>query len=183
MKVNAIVYTSATGFTRRYAQMLGERTGLPVHDLRGGIPPVRGTRVLYLGWLFAGGVKDLARARKKWDVQAVCAVGMAPAEMAQDAGIRAREHLGDIPLFYLQGGYAPEKLTGICRPMMWMMTKKVTKEPPKDEQEAHMQRVFREGADFVDEKYLEPVLAWLADSTGKGGSGHGHVGTESDGKL
>lgn len=49
MKVNAIVYTSATGFTRRYAQMLGERTGLPVHDLRGGIPPVRGTRVLYLG--------------------------------------------------------------------------------------------------------------------------------------
>lgn len=48
MKVNAIVYTSATGFTRRYAQMLGERTGLPVHDLRGGIPPVRGTRVLYL---------------------------------------------------------------------------------------------------------------------------------------
>ena len=70
MKVNAIVYTSATGFTRRYAQMLGERTGLPVHDLRGGIPPVRGTRVLYLGWLFAGGVKDLARARRKWNVRA-----------------------------------------------------------------------------------------------------------------
>ena len=35
----------------------------------------------------------------------------------------------------------------------------------------------------VDEKYLEPVLAWLADTTGKGGSGHGHVGTEFDGKL
>ena len=67
--------------------------------------------------------------------------------------------------------------------MMWMMTKKVTKEPPKDEKEAYMHQVFREGADFVDEKYLEPVLAWLGDSTGKGGSGHGHVGTEFDGKL
>ena len=181
MKVNAIVYTSATGFTRRHAQMLGERTGLPVHDLRGGIPPVRGTRVLYLGWLFAGGVKDLARARRKWNVRGVCAVGMSPEEMARDAGIG--ERLGNTPLFYLRGGYSPEKLPGIYRPMMWMMTKKVTKEPPKDEKEAYMHQVFREGADFVDEKYLEPVLAWLADSTGKGGSGHGHVGTEFDGKL
>lgn len=170
MKVNAIVYTSSTGFTRRYAQMLGQCAGLPVHDLRGEVLPVRGVRVLYLGWMFAGSVKGLAKARKKWGVQAVCAVGMAPAEMAQDAGIREREHLGDIPLFYLRGGYSPKRLTGIYRPMMWMMTQKVTKEAPKDEEEAYMQQVFREGADFVDEKYLEPVLAWLADSTEKGGS-------------
>ncbi len=161
MKVNAIVYTSATGITRRYAQMLGQRSGLPVHDLQGDVLPVQGTRVLYLGWMFDGGVKGLAKARKKWDVQAVCAVGMAPVEMAQDAGIREREQLGDIPLFYLRGGYSPEKLTGINRPMMWMMTKKVTKDSPKDEQEAYMQQVFLSGADFVDEKYLEPVLAWL----------------------
>ena len=54
--------------------------------------------------------------------------------------------------------------------MMWMMTKKVTREAPKDEEEAYMQQVFREGADFVDEKYLEPVLAWLAEGAEKGGS-------------
>ena len=183
MKVSAIVYTSSTGYTRRYAQMLGQRAGLPVHDLRGDVLPVQGTKVLYLGWMFAGSVKGLAKARKTWDVQAVCAVGMAPVEMAQDAGIRAQEHLGKIPLFYLQGGYAPEKLTGVYRPMMWMMTRKVTKEPPKDEREAYMQRVFREGADFVDEKQLEPVLAWLADGTGKGGIVYGHAGTGPDGKL
>lgn len=107
--------------------------------------------------------------------------GHVPGGNGRDAGIG--ERLGNTPLFYLRGGYSPEKLPGIYRPMMWMMTKKVTKEPPKDEKEAYMHQVFREGADFVDEKYLEPVLAWLADSTGKGGSGHGHVGTEFDGKL
>ena len=170
MKVSAIVYTSSTGYTRQYAQMLGERTGLPVHDLQGDVLPIQGTKVLYLGWLFAGGVKDLARARKKWDVQAVCAVGMATEEMAQGEGIRDRSGLGEVPLFYLRGGYSPEKLTGIYRPMMWMMTKKVTREAPKDEEEAYMQQVFREGADFVDEKQLEPVLAWLAEGAEKGGS-------------
>ena len=169
MSVSAIVYTSATGFTRRYAQLLGERTGLPVHDLRGKVLPVRGTGVLYLGWMFAGTVKGLARARKRWRVQAVCAVGMAPAEMVSAGELCQKCGLGERPLFYLRGGYAPEKLTGIYRPMMGMMTKKVTKDPPKDDQEAYMQKVFREGADFVDEKYLEPVLAWLREDGRNGG--------------
>ena len=33
MKPNAIVYTSSTGFTRQYAFLLGEQTGLPVYSL------------------------------------------------------------------------------------------------------------------------------------------------------
>ena len=33
MKPTAIVYTSNTGFTARYAKALGERTGLPVLEL------------------------------------------------------------------------------------------------------------------------------------------------------
>ena len=30
MNPNAIVYTSNTGYTRQYATLLGEKTGLPV---------------------------------------------------------------------------------------------------------------------------------------------------------
>ena len=33
MNVNAIVYTSNTGYTARYAGLLGKRTGLPVYSL------------------------------------------------------------------------------------------------------------------------------------------------------
>ena len=33
MDINAIVYTSATGFTARYAALLAERTRLPAYEL------------------------------------------------------------------------------------------------------------------------------------------------------
>lgn len=33
MKPNSIVYTSNTGYTREYAVLLGEKTGLPVYSL------------------------------------------------------------------------------------------------------------------------------------------------------
>lgn len=49
MSPSAIVYASATGFTRRYADLLSERTGLPCFAL-GTVPgPDRGAAVLYLG--------------------------------------------------------------------------------------------------------------------------------------
>lgn len=160
--IAAIVYTSATGFTHRYARMLGEETGLPVYDVRSRSLPPAGTEILYLGWLMAGRVKGLARARKKWNVRAVCAVGMAPEEMSQP-NLRAQNGLGSVPLFYLQGGYAPKKLTGLNRVMMDMMARKMTAKPPKNETEAAMQKVFRSGGDFVRREALDPVLDWLDD--------------------
>lgn len=156
----AILYTSATGFTRRYAHMLGERTGLPVFEL-GKQEPAPGTGVIYLGWLLAGSVKGLARARKKWRVEAVCAVGMSLPE--QTGGLAESLKLGSLPFFYLRGGYAPARLGGVYRAMMWMMTRKVTAHPPKDREEAAVQEVFLHGGDFVEEKALAEVLSWLTE--------------------
>lgn len=159
--VTAVVYASATGFTRRYAQLLGEKTGLPVYELGKGDLPIPGTEVIYLGWLMAGSVKGLNRARKKWNVRAVCAVGMGTPEMGQ--GEELARKLPGLPVFYLQGGYAPEKLTGVNKVMMGFMAKAMSKKPPKDEKEAEMQAAFRDGCDFVDGANLAPVLAWLAE--------------------
>ena len=66
MKPNAIVYTSNTGYTRQYAKLLGDKTGLPVYflDEAGAkLPPT--TSVLYLGWLMAGKVQGYAKAAGK----------------------------------------------------------------------------------------------------------------------
>ena len=53
--IQAIVYTSNTGYTAEYARMLGEKTGLPVLTLNEAKKslPVRAP-ILYLGWLMAG---------------------------------------------------------------------------------------------------------------------------------
>ena len=120
--------------------------------------------MVYLGWLCAGGIKGLKKARKRLAVRAVCAVGMAPASPEVVNKLAGQNHLEGLPFFYLRGGYAPEKLPGPYKLMMAPMTKAVTGHPPKDENEAAMQEAFRHGGDWVDEGALAPVLAWLEGS-------------------
>ena len=58
--MKAIVYTSQTGHTQRYAQMLAERTGVPAYSLKeAGKSLRRGEEIFYMGWLMAGTVKGL----------------------------------------------------------------------------------------------------------------------------
>ena len=164
MEVQAVLYTSATGFTERYARMLSEAAGLPACPAGGPDLPAPGSPVVYLGWLCAGRVQGLGRARGRYDLRAVCAVGMAPASSEVVNKLAGQNHLEGLPFFYLRGGYAPEKLPGPYKLMMAPMTKAVTGHPPKDENEAAMQEAFRHGGDWVDEGALAPVLAWLEGS-------------------
>ena len=79
MNVNAIVYTSNTGYTARYAGLLGKRTGLPVYSLvEAGAKLPAGNCVIYLGWLMAGKIQGYAKAAKRYRIAAVCGVGMGP---------------------------------------------------------------------------------------------------------
>lgn len=162
MRVSAIVYTSNTGFTAQYAVMLAERTGLPCYGLKDAAGKLgRDSNVLYLGWLCAGGIKGLSKAANRFAVKAVCAVGMSLPDPAYTAKLKRPAKLEAVPLFYLRGGYTPERLAGIYRPMMAMMTKIVTRQPPENAEEAAMQEAFRKGGSWVDGAALEPVLAWL----------------------
>lgn len=159
--MEAVVYTSHTGFTARYAALLGEQTGLPVYRLeqaRKTLP--QGAAVLYLGWLCAGGIKGLKQARRRFAVRAVCAVGMAP---QAETAVLAKANRVTCPLFYAQGGYAPEKLRGVPKAMMWAFTKAMTRKSPETQAQAEMQQALRTGCDCVDREKLAPVLVWLRE--------------------
>ena len=162
MKVWAIVYTSATGFTARYAQMLGEAARLPFYRLEeAGGRVARGTPVLYLGWLCAGGLKGCKKARGRYDVRAVCPVGMTPGDQFDPAKLIETLHLEGIPLFYLRGGYDPARLTGLYKLIMTPMSKAVAKAPAETDAERAMRDAFAHGGDWVSEEALRPVLDWL----------------------
>ena len=75
--MNAIVYTSNTGFTAQYAKLLGEKLCLPVYPLNTAEEELAaGTEILYLGWLMAGKVKGYKQAAKRYRIAVVCGVGM-----------------------------------------------------------------------------------------------------------
>ena len=54
--MKAIIYTSNTGSTAEYAQLLGRKLNLSVHSLqqvKNKVPA--GGEIIYLGWIMAGG--------------------------------------------------------------------------------------------------------------------------------
>ena len=163
--IRAAVFLSETGHTKRYAELLAERTGLPVYDMNTAIKEVpKEAEVIYLGWLMAGTVKGYKKALKHFTVKAVCGVGMSGGN-SQIADIRKRNHIPEeIPVFYLQGGFEMEKLHGIYKLMMQTMKKTVGKglngKENRTAEEDDMLKLLLHGGNRVSVDNLSEVLNW-----------------------
>ena len=127
--MNAIIYTTNTGSTEHYAKLLAQKTGLPVYSLAEAKKRVfAGAEVIYLGWIMAGSVKGYAEAAKRYQVRAVCGVGMGQTGTQTDNTRKKSAISADIPLFTLQGNFDVKKLHGVYRLMMEIMVKTAGKE-------------------------------------------------------
>ena len=164
--MKAIVYCTQSGHTAQYAALLSQALSLPAYGWDDAKKSVsRGTEILFLSWLLAGGLKHYAEAAKRWRIAAVAAVGMGGPETDQREKIRQRHKLPPSePLFYLRGGYAPEKLRGLNRLMMNAMAKgeiqRLEGKEARTPQEETTLRMWRDGASFVSEENLAELLSW-----------------------
>jgi len=169
-----ILYGSQYGTTKNYAQKLSELTGIEAvsHDKAGGLSSYG--RVLYLGGLYAGGVKGLKRTagllppgRELW----VITVGLADvADPANIGNIRSslKKQL-PAPLyenarfFHLRGGIDYAKLSPKHRAMMWLLYKSIQKTPAeKRSAEARdLMSTYGQKVDFVDFDALRPIVEAL----------------------
>lgn len=162
MNVKAIVYTSNTGYTAAYADLLAQRTDLPLYPLaeaRKALP--QGTPVLYMGWLMAGSVKDYKKAAKHFSVRAVCGVGLGDTGAQDDAARKACGLPADAPVFTLQGGMDHQRLQGPYRFAIKMLTKGMAAKKNRIPGEDRMLELLIKGGDYVSEANLSAVLAWL----------------------
>lgn len=163
-KPTGIVYTSNTGYTEKYAKLLGEQLELPAFSAEQADSLPEGTEVLYLGWLMAGVVKGYKKAAQRFSVAAVCGVGMGPAG-SQDSDVRKNNAIPqEVPVFTLQGGFDRTKLHGIYRFMMGVMIKvmgsSLRKKENRTPEEDAMLEMVTNGGDFVDVRQLDGVIAW-----------------------
>lgn len=163
MKPTAIVYTSNTGHTARYARMLGEKTGLPVYTAAAAKKQLgKDAEIIYMGWLFASHVKGYKQAAKRYCVAAVCGVGLCPTgEFMKE--IRKAEKLPEaLPLFTLQGGMDYGKLKGINKFMIDTLIKGMSVNRRRSKEEDAMLELLRKGGDYVHEKHLGAFMKWYA---------------------
>ena len=163
--MNAILYTTNTGSTERYAKLLAQETGLPVCSLAEAKTAVpAGAEVIYLGWIMASSVKGYAAAAKRYNVRAVCGVGMGQTG-TQLKEVREKNHIPEnTALFTLQGNFDVKKLHGVYRAMMDVMVKTVGKalenKADRTPDEDDMLGMMLTGSERVKAENLSAVLEW-----------------------
>jgi len=163
-----IVYQSNTGFTETYARMLAQDTGFPLYSAEQARKALsQGSEILYLGWVCAGHISGLDQAVKRYDVKGACAVGLMPPDRSVFEHLARSNYLPSGPMYYLQGGYAPERLKGIKKPMLNMvlrsLKKKLSGQANPPEEEIQLLAMICNGGSAVCEENLVPVLRWLND--------------------
>ena len=161
MKPTYIIYTSNTGHTARYAKLLEEKTGIPALSMEQAADTVApGSPIVYLGWLFVGGIRGYKKAAKRYSVCAVCGVGLCDTGALLSEIRRTEKIPGSIPLFTLQGGMDHGALTGMYKHMIDVLIKFMRKKKNKREGDQRMLYLLESGGDYVSEEHLTDVLHW-----------------------
>lgn len=166
-----VVYSSQTGFTKKYAEWIAEELGCQAISLddEPRFDAACFDVVVCGGWFHAGGLVG-----KKWLVRqraahpnvrfVVFAVGATPPEwddMVDEA--LAREFpspdFDGIERFYLRGGFAYERLSRPNKLAMLLFFKMQEKNAESDPRAAEMLSVMRGGFDATDRASIAPVVA------------------------
>jgi menaquinone-dependent protoporphyrinogen IX oxidase len=170
-----IIYTSQTGFTKRYAEWIAEKSNADIFELKEAQKKEASffdtyDAVIYAGWCMAGKVVksnwffDKA-ASLKGKKLAVVAVGASPNENPQVdeamAALLTAEQKQYIKVFYCQGGinYDKMKLPSKLAMKMFASSLKKSKDPKQREQGAFIDHSY----DVADIKFIEPVIAFLGE--------------------
>ena len=161
-----IVYQSNTGFTREYAEMLAKAEKLKVYELDAAQLP-EGTKVFYMGPLMAGHITGVEKAVKQFNVAGVCGVGMSPPGQDVLYTLSKANAVPNAPIFYLQGGWAPKKVSWFKRRAVNMVTKKfretlLSKKNRTEYEQANLDMLLK-GGSFVAYRNLEGIRAWLKE--------------------
>lgn len=166
-----IVYGSQYGTTRFYAEKLSELTGIEAISYEQAADVSGCELVIYLGGLYAGGVKGLKRTVKYFPQQAeliLITVGLAdPADPENVKNIRAslQKQLPEnvyksARIFHLRGGIDYKQLTFKHKTMMKLLYNSVKNTPPEEmtAETKAMIETYNQKVNFVDETTLKPIV-------------------------
>lgn len=165
--LSAICYSSNSGYTKDYAKLLGEALSLPVYNLKRVPKSVRGKEIIYMGWVMAGKIVGYAEADKKYDIEAVVQVGMAPPSEALNERAVKNHHITGKKVFTLRGGFDLDRLHGVNKLIMSlkaaqikMSVKKAKKKGQLSEDQKISEKMVTEGYSCVCMENLSEIVEW-----------------------
>lgn len=173
-----VIYTSQTGFTKKYAEWIAGKTGADILELKEAQKKADGffdeyQAIVYGGWIMAGStvkVKWFLNKAASWKDKklAVFSVGGSPVDNP-DVEVTLQKMLSDeqrkyIRPFYCQGGFNYEKMNGPSRLAMKMFVSALKKKKDQTEDEKIMAEMIATSYDISDIKYIEPIVEYLEET-------------------
>ena len=172
-----IIYTSQTGFTKRYAEWLADKTGGDLLDLKDAQKKSDDyfedyDAICYGGWAMAGSivkVKWFLEKAVNWKDKrlAVFCVGGSPNDNP-DVETFLQNALSEdqkkyIKVFYCQGGFNYEKMKTPSKLAMKMFISVLKNKKDATEKEKGMAEKMSSSYDISNIKFIEPIVAYLGE--------------------
>ena len=170
-----VIYTSQTGFTKKYANWLSERLKADIYELKDAKKKEDAffndyQAIVYGGWAMAGKTVKIdwffekAKAWKEKRLAVFC-VGGSP-NNNPDVEKMLENMLTDeqkkyMKAFYCQGGFDYEKMNTASRLAMKMFVSALKKKKDPTEDEKIMVKMISESYDISDRKFIEPIAEYL----------------------
>lgn len=167
-----VIYNSQTGFTKRYAEWIAEKSGADCYELSKAKKKRLDSydAIIYGGWACAGGISKLSWFKgniNKWKGKKLIAfcVGGSPLENPEiEPALKknfSEDEMNNVNVFYCPGGFNYEKMSTTSKLMMKMFIKTLKAKKDKTEDDEVMIKMISSSYDISDIKYIEPILACL----------------------
>lgn len=172
MQRTVVIYKGKYGSTARYARWIAEALACPLAeaDHFAAKDFANYDTIVFGGALQAGGIKGIELIRRnirklqgKKVILFVVGLNVEDKEarmQMRDINLR-KKAMAALPVYYCMGAFDPSKISGVDRGIINMTLGMIRGKPEetRTESERRLYHDLTEGADYVDRRYIEPVLA------------------------
>ena len=173
-----IIYTSQTGFTKKYAEWLADKTGGDLLDLKDAKKKSAGyfagyDAICYGGWAMAGNIVkakwflEKAAGWKNKRLAMFCTGGSPNGSPEVDTLLQkalTEEQARYIKVFYCQSGISYENMKAPSRLALKMFVSALKNKKNATEKSKKMVEMISSTYDISDVKYIEPIVSYLEEA-------------------
>ena len=170
-----VIYTSQTGFTKRYAEWISEELDADIYELKDVKKKTNDffetyEAIIYAGWCMAGmvvKVKWFFERAAYWKNKklSIVAVGASPNDNPEVDeflnNLLTDEQRPFIKAFYCQGGINYDKMKFSSRTAMKMFANSLKKNKNSSEDDRKKGEMISRSYDISDKRFIDPVVDYI----------------------